>query len=148
LSGTLLTNCVIINSKNFPFSCSFFQTLEEREWFAQKFEETRYDPVPPERKVALAKLMLKCQAYDHFLASKFPTVKRYGGEGAESMMTFFDEVFSSAAQGMSSTRNYDNCQLVNSSFLLYSFLTPVPVLLLNPNWYYMLETFVADEIEW
>ncbi|XP_064622382.1 2-oxoadipate dehydrogenase complex component E1-like [Lineus longissimus] len=74
------------------------QSLEEREWFAQRYEETRHEPIPPERKVALAKLMLKCQAYDHFLASKFPTVKRYGGEGAESMMMFFEEVFSASAQ--------------------------------------------------
>ena len=33
------------------------------------------------------------QAFDNFLAKKFPTVKRYGAEGAESMMAFFDELF-------------------------------------------------------
>ena len=33
------------------------------------------------------------QAFDNFLAKKFQTVKRYGGEGAESMMAFFDELF-------------------------------------------------------
>ena len=27
------------------------------------------------------------------MAKKFPTVKRYGAEGAESMMAFFDELF-------------------------------------------------------
>lgn len=31
--------------------------------------------------------------FDHFLATKFATVKRYGGEGAESMMGFFYELF-------------------------------------------------------
>ncbi|PIO34739.1 hypothetical protein AB205_0089000 [Aquarana catesbeiana] len=31
--------------------------------------------------------------FDHFLATKFSTVKRYGGEGAESMMGFFHELF-------------------------------------------------------
>lgn len=39
------------------------------------------------------------QAFDHFLASKFGSVKRYGGEGAESAMPFYDEVFRLAAQG-------------------------------------------------
>lgn len=34
--------------------------------------------------------------FDHFLATKFATVKRYGGEGAESMMGFFYELFRSA----------------------------------------------------
>ena len=33
------------------------------------------------------------QAFDNFVAKKFPTVKRYGAEGAESMMAFFDELF-------------------------------------------------------
>lgn len=37
--------------------------------------------------------LISHQAFDNFLAKKFPTVKRYGGEGAESMMAFFDELF-------------------------------------------------------
>lgn len=48
----------------------------------------------------LAKEMLKSQAFDKFLATKFVTVKRYGGEGAESMMGFFMEFFSTSANGM------------------------------------------------
>jgi len=37
------------------------------------------------------------QAFDHFVANKFTTVKRYSGEGAESAMAFYDELFSVAA---------------------------------------------------
>jgi len=37
------------------------------------------------------------QAFDHFVANKFTTVKRYSGEGAESAMAFYDELFSIAA---------------------------------------------------
>lgn len=37
------------------------------------------------------------QEFDHFLATKFATVKRYGGEGAESMMGFFYELFHHSA---------------------------------------------------
>lgn len=40
----------------------------------------------------LAKLMLECEAFDQFMASKYPTVKRYGCEGAESMLVALDEV--------------------------------------------------------
>ncbi|XP_076441946.1 2-oxoadipate dehydrogenase complex component E1-like [Babylonia areolata] len=68
-------------------------TEEERVWFAKAFETRENIEIPDSRKVALAKLMLRCQAFDHFLASKFTTVKRYGGEGGESMMGCFDEVF-------------------------------------------------------
>jgi probable 2-oxoglutarate dehydrogenase E1 component DHKTD1 len=40
----------------------------------------------------LAKLMLECEAFDQFMATKYPTVKRYGCEGAESMLVVLDEV--------------------------------------------------------
>ena len=40
---------------------------------------------------------MNCQEFDHFLGTKFATVKRYGGEGAESMMGFFHELFRQAA---------------------------------------------------
>ncbi|XP_074656745.1 2-oxoadipate dehydrogenase complex component E1-like isoform X2 [Tubulanus polymorphus] len=72
--------------------------MDERTWFAERFENLHSVPILAERKVELAKLMLKCEGFDHFLASKFTTVKRYGGEGAESMMAVFDEVFASAAE--------------------------------------------------
>uniref|UniRef100_A0A8D0Q467 2-oxoadipate dehydrogenase complex component E1 n=1 Tax=Sus scrofa TaxID=9823 RepID=A0A8D0Q467_PIG len=55
------------------------QSQEEKDWFAKRFEE------------------LKKEAFDHFLATKFATVKRYGGEGAESMMGFFYELLRTAA---------------------------------------------------
>ncbi|GAB1600706.1 probable 2-oxoglutarate dehydrogenase E1 component DHKTD1, mitochondrial [Argonauta hians] len=74
------------------------QSEEEREWFAHAFETKDSIEVSEERQVALAKLMLRCQAFDQFLASKFTTVKRYGGEGCESMMAAFDEIFSRSSQ--------------------------------------------------
>jgi len=43
--------------------------------------------------------MLKSQAFDNFLAIKFVSLKRYGGEGAESMMAFFHELFKLCAFG-------------------------------------------------
>ena len=44
-------------------------------------------------------LFLLHKAFDNFLARKYATVKRYGGEGAESMMGFFDELFQQALHG-------------------------------------------------
>uniref|UniRef100_A0A8C5IEI7 Dehydrogenase E1 and transketolase domain containing 1 n=1 Tax=Junco hyemalis TaxID=40217 RepID=A0A8C5IEI7_JUNHY len=72
-------------------------TLEEREWFAKRFEELKQEAFTPEEKKHLCKLMLESQEFDHFLATKFATVKRYGGEGAESMMGFFHELFKMCA---------------------------------------------------
>jgi probable 2-oxoglutarate dehydrogenase E1 component DHKTD1 len=48
----------------------------------------------------LAKELLKSQAFDKFLATKFVTVKRYGGEGAESMMGFFMEFLNTSVNGI------------------------------------------------
>ncbi|KAM4733569.1 2-oxoadipate dehydrogenase complex component E1 [Anableps anableps] len=72
---------------------SQLSSLEEREWFADRFEELKREGFSAEEKKHLAKLMLESQEFDHFLATKFATVKRYGGEGAESMMGFFYELF-------------------------------------------------------
>ncbi|CAB1313384.1 unnamed protein product, partial [Coregonus sp. 'balchen'] len=67
--------------------------LEEREWLADRFEELKKETFTAEERKKLAKLMLESQEFDHFLATKFSTVKRYGGEGAESMMGVFYEIF-------------------------------------------------------
>lgn len=42
--------------------------------------------------------MLKSQAFDNFLGTKFVTFKRFSGEGSESMMAFFHEFFRLSAQ--------------------------------------------------
>ncbi|XP_059162546.1 2-oxoadipate dehydrogenase complex component E1-like [Physella acuta] len=73
-------------------------TQEERLWFAEKFETREQIDISDSRKVELAKLLLRCEAFDHFVGLKFSTVKRYGGEGGESMMGCFDEVFKKCAQ--------------------------------------------------
>uniref|UniRef100_UPI00398F6A1A 2-oxoadipate dehydrogenase complex component E1 n=1 Tax=Pristiophorus japonicus TaxID=55135 RepID=UPI00398F6A1A len=76
---------------------SQLETMAERDWFAQRFEQAKQDTLTQEEKRHLAKLMLESQEFDHFLATKFSTVKRYGGEGAESMIGFFHELFRMAA---------------------------------------------------
>ncbi|XP_029009614.2 2-oxoadipate dehydrogenase complex component E1 [Betta splendens] len=77
---------------------SQLSSLEEREWVADRFEELDRTGFSPEERRKLAKIMLESQEFDHFLATKFATVKRYGGEGAESMMGFFYELFHQSAR--------------------------------------------------
>ncbi|GFS26604.1 2-oxoglutarate dehydrogenase E1 component [Elysia marginata] len=80
-------------SGNIGAEFQHLQTQEERVWFARLFESKDTIQTSPDEKVDLAKLLLRCQAFDHFIATKFATVKRYGGEGGESMMACFDEIF-------------------------------------------------------
>ncbi|XP_070763323.1 2-oxoadipate dehydrogenase complex component E1 [Enoplosus armatus] len=76
---------------------SQLSSMEEREWFADRFEELKKKSFSTEERRQLAKIMLESQEFDHFLATKFATVKRYGGEGAESMMGIFYELFYQSA---------------------------------------------------
>lgn len=69
------------------------------EWFAEKMEQSVQEDLDHNTRRNLAKEMLKSQVLDNFLATKFVTVKRYGGEGAESMMGFFMEFLSASANG-------------------------------------------------
>lgn len=52
-----------------------------------------------ENRKQIAELLIKSQAWDNFMAAKFPTVKRYGGEGAESLMAFFWQLLRNSVQG-------------------------------------------------
>jgi probable 2-oxoglutarate dehydrogenase E1 component DHKTD1 len=58
----------------------------------------RHAPLAAEERRLLAVEMLRSQTFDQFLASKFSSVKRYGGEGAEAMMGFFTELFRRSAE--------------------------------------------------
>lgn len=69
------------------------------EWFAEKMEQSVQEDLDHNTRRKLAKEMLKSQVLDNFLATKFVTVKRYGGEGAESTMGFFMEFLSTSANG-------------------------------------------------
>ncbi|XP_014639154.1 PREDICTED: probable 2-oxoglutarate dehydrogenase E1 component DHKTD1, mitochondrial isoform X2 [Ceratotherium simum simum] len=78
---------------------SQLQSQQERDWFAKQFEKLKKETFTTEERKHLSKLMLESQEFDHFLATKFATVKRYGGEGAESMMGFFHELLKLSAYG-------------------------------------------------
>lgn len=81
---------------------AYIESEREREWLAENYEKS-IGAMPPETMITdnckreVLELMLKSQSWDNFLATKFPTVKRYGAEGAESMMAFFWQLLRSAA---------------------------------------------------
>ncbi|KAI4467524.1 2-oxoglutarate dehydrogenase [Holotrichia oblita] len=78
---------------------SHLQTEEEREWFAENYESHIAEELDNVTKINLATDLLKSQAFDNFMAHKFVSVKRYGGEGAESIMAFFREFLNLCALG-------------------------------------------------
>ncbi|XP_050562877.1 probable 2-oxoglutarate dehydrogenase E1 component DHKTD1 homolog, mitochondrial [Spodoptera frugiperda] len=82
------------------YEFNYLETEAEREWFAQRVENGQ-DVIDNARRVEIAKELIRSQAWDKFLALKFPTVKRYCGEGAESILTFFSSLLKlTAAEGV------------------------------------------------
>lgn len=56
------------------------------------YEQKRHSPISTDTKLQLARLLTHSQTFDQFLAKRFGTVKRYGAEGAESMLAFFNQL--------------------------------------------------------
>ncbi|KAJ8724298.1 hypothetical protein PYW08_015772 [Mythimna loreyi] len=74
------------------YEFSYLETEAEREWFAQRIEAGQ-DSIDNARRLEIVRELLHSQAWDKFLSIKYPTVKRYCGEGAESLLTFFSSLF-------------------------------------------------------
>jgi probable 2-oxoglutarate dehydrogenase E1 component DHKTD1 len=70
----------------------------ERRWFSNRVETDR-SLLEKEEKLKIHSLLSKSEVFDQFMSSKFPQVKRYGLEGAESMMVLLDFLFKSSSQG-------------------------------------------------
>jgi len=62
-------------------------------------EKDLVEALDDETRRTIAMEMLKSQVFDNFLAKKFVSLKRYGGEGAETIMAFFYEFFKLCARG-------------------------------------------------
>lgn len=91
---------IVIYLHYFTRTYLFFQNEIEREWFAQRIESIQ-DPIDDTRRVEILKELVHSQAWDKFLSIKFPTVKRYCGEGSESLLTFFSTLFRLTTKGKS-----------------------------------------------
>ena len=71
----------------------------DKHWITRNFEEIQQQEISQDERTAVRDILLKSQTFDRFLGKKFPTVKRYSGEGAESMLVFMDELISLSAKG-------------------------------------------------
>lgn len=85
--------------QNVSAEFAFIESECEREWFAENYEKMieEKDFITNEEKREMATLMLQFQEFDRFMNVKLPSIKRYGGEGSESMVAFFRNLFELAA---------------------------------------------------
>jgi probable 2-oxoglutarate dehydrogenase E1 component DHKTD1 len=69
----------------------------ERRWFANMVESFDKRGLTRNEKKYIFQLLTKSEVFDHFMGKRFPQVKRYGLEGAESMMVALDALFKSSS---------------------------------------------------
>ncbi|XP_073952200.1 probable 2-oxoadipate dehydrogenase complex component E1 homolog [Choristoneura fumiferana] len=91
-AGSLVEELEKIYCGPISYEFSYLETEAEREWFAQRVE-SGVDVIDKERRLEIVKELLHSQAWDKFLMVKYPTVKRYCGEGAESLLTVFSTLY-------------------------------------------------------
>ncbi|WAR62082.1 hypothetical protein PtB15_14B176 [Puccinia triticina] len=66
----------------------------EREWLSDTLESKVHDmSIGEDCKLHYWQLLYRSEAFDKFLGTKFPNVKRYGLEGGESMLVALDRIF-------------------------------------------------------
>uniref|UniRef100_A0A914NGV3 Transketolase-like pyrimidine-binding domain-containing protein n=1 Tax=Meloidogyne incognita TaxID=6306 RepID=A0A914NGV3_MELIC len=88
-----------IYSGNIGIQFMHLKSVEERNFFIKIFENSLNEfEINSEEKIERLKLLLKMKTFEQFLALKFPTLKRYSGEGAESMFIFFHQLLEDCSQ--------------------------------------------------
>ena len=71
----------------------------ERIWIANKWENIISNTsFTSDDKKHLASDLLKSELFEQFLTKKFSSVKRYGGEGSETMITLFEHIFKTSVE--------------------------------------------------
>ena len=67
-----------------------------RNWLIGQYEAAAMAP-PPGDEVAMLRDLIRADAFERFLARKFPTKKRFGAEGAEAIIVLLREILRQAA---------------------------------------------------
>jgi len=93
-----------IYCQTISLECEHIENDIERLWIARRFEQLRSSSSSSSASLSsdlqrrITEQMRKCEAFDQFLQAKFPTLKRYSGEGAEGMLAFFDLIFQQSVE--------------------------------------------------
>ncbi|KAI9914562.1 hypothetical protein PsorP6_008098 [Peronosclerospora sorghi] len=72
-------------------------SIKEKRWLASAIETTHVEQVSPAELRNAYTSMLRADVFEQFMAKKFPSFKRYSGEGAEAMHPSVDTVLHECA---------------------------------------------------
>lgn len=71
--------------------------INERQWFAETYEKCFEQELTVDEKRNALNIMIQGKAWENFLAVKFPTLKRYSGEGSESALALYQYLLEEAS---------------------------------------------------
>lgn len=81
---------------NIGFEYAHLSSNKERNWFQHKIER-KSPSLSHEQKKQILKDLTAADTFERFLAIKFPTAKRYGGEGADSLIPGLHAILETAS---------------------------------------------------
>eukprot|EP00455_Lapot_gusevi_P030352 TRINITY_DN3264_c0_g3_i5.p1 TRINITY_DN3264_c0_g3~~TRINITY_DN3264_c0_g3_i5.p1 ORF type:complete len:905 (+),score=378.09 TRINITY_DN3264_c0_g3_i5:61-2775(+) len=98
-AGQILQHIEATYCRNIGAEFMHLQSAEERAWFARALEgdAPSKKPSPADRR-NIHSMMVKSETFDHFMQVKFGSFKRYGLEGAESMIPAVNSIFTTSSQ--------------------------------------------------
>ncbi|KAI6238223.1 putative 2-oxoglutarate dehydrogenase E1 component DHKTD1-like protein, mitochondrial [Aphelenchoides fujianensis] len=71
-------------------------SAKEQKWLAHEFETSKSHEFTADEKKQIAELLMQTLAFEKFLETKIPTLKRYSGEGSEAAVPFHWHIFERA----------------------------------------------------
>ncbi|KAI8991755.1 oxoglutarate dehydrogenase, E1 component [Mycotypha africana] len=95
---TILNHLQSVYCGKIAYEFMHLPSASERRWWYHAVESWEKPPLSVEQKKNIHKILSKSEVFDQFLGKKFPNVKRYGLEGAESMMVALDRLFELSAR--------------------------------------------------
>ncbi|CAO3589764.1 unnamed protein product [Absidia cylindrospora] len=115
---TILNHLNATYCGNIAYEFMHIPSASERRWWYNAVESWNKPQLSTDEKKRIHQLLSQSESFDHFLAKKFPNLKRYGLEGAESMMVALDRLFDlSAKAGVSDLISLHVSLLNNPSHL-------------------------------
>ncbi|KAG0948157.1 hypothetical protein G6F57_001855 [Rhizopus arrhizus] len=94
---TILNHLQAVYCGKIAYEFMHLPSASERRWWYHAVESWQKPELTVTQKKRIHEMLVKSEVFDQFLAKKFPNVKRYGLEGAESMMVALDRLFELSA---------------------------------------------------
>ncbi|CAG8546415.1 38028_t:CDS:10 [Gigaspora margarita] len=91
--GHIISHLKKVYSGKVAYEFMHIPNASERRWFYYMIESFNILSLTIEQKRRIFEVLTRSEVFDHFMAKKFPQVKRYGLEGAESMIVALDRLF-------------------------------------------------------